>query len=192
VYNSLVWAWTQYTLPLLYDYWFRIDNNQERQYLFSSGSEWQMYEFEYWYDDDGETISYEVQSKSFDFDVPWSIKTFEYIDIIGQKSEWTEIDVNVLIEWEIAWWWEITDSNIQLWNTTNLLSIRPISTDPIWASSSDEWIQMYPFSIRVPLYQSWIDVAFNLSSEWWQRILEQARIWVDWEPIDVYYTDQII
>lgn len=192
VYNSLVWSWTQYTLPLLYDYGFNINNDQERQYLFSSGAEWQMYEFEYGYDDDGETISYEVQSKDFDFDSKGTIKTFEYVDIIGQKSEGTEIDVKILVEWEIAWWWEITDNNIQLWNSTNVLSIRPISTEPLWASSNDEWIQMYPFSIRVPLYQSWMDVAFNLSSEWWQRILEKARIWVNWEPIDVYYTNQII
>lgn len=192
VYSSLVWAWTQYDLPSLYDFGFYINASNEYQYLFASASGGQMFEFEYGYEDDWLAILYEVQTKVFDFWVPWKYKTYSYIDIVGQKSLWTNIDVSTIVEWETTSAGQVTDSNIQQTTSSSVLWLTPISEVAIWWWGDTSGVDMYRFTVRLPLYTTWPDIAVNLSSIWGQRILEQMRIWVNWEPIDVFSYGNIL
>lgn len=186
VYNSLVGAFTQYELPNLYDFGLYINEAQEYQFLFTSANDGQVYEFEYGFDDDGQDIAHEMQTKSFDFDEPWTYKTFDYVDIIGKKSLNFEIEANIISEWEVIGGGNITDANVNINSTSYALSLQPLSTEPMTGPEDNSWERLYSFSIRVPLYNTGTDIAINLSSLWWQWIVEQMRIWVQGEPIDVF------
>jgi hypothetical protein len=186
VYNSLVGAFTQYELPNLYDFGFYINAQQQYQFLFTSASDGQVYEFEYGFDDDGEKIVYEIQTKNFDFNEPWTYKTFDYVDIIGKKTLNFSIEAKIITDGEVVSGGDITDSNVKLNSTSYALSLQPLSLDPLSWPIDDSGERLYDFTIRIPLYTTGTDIAINLSSLWWQWIVEQMRIWVRGEPIDVF------
>lgn len=186
VYNSLVKAWTQYDYPSIYDYGMYITADWEYKHLFTSAITDQVYEMESGFDDDWITINYEIQTKAFDFGEPGTFKTFEYVDIIGQKSKWTEIPVKIYVWDELVGWATIDDTKI-INNTTpsQTLGTRPIWVDGLTGDSEDD-VPMYSYLIRVPLYSTWQSISVNMSSEWGIWMLEKMRIWVNWEPIDVF------
>ena len=70
VYSTLTKGWSEYTYPPLYDYGYYINSDQEYQYLFASGVTGQMYRMEYGFTDDGVSISYELETKRYDFGTP--------------------------------------------------------------------------------------------------------------------------
>lgn len=186
VYNSLVKAWTQYDYPAIYDYWIYITTEGVYKYLFTSATTDQVYEMETGYDDDGVTINYEIQTKAFDFWEPGTFKTFEYVDIIGKKSKWTEIPVKIYVGEELVGGATIDDTKIINNNqSSQALWTRPIGIDSL-TGDSEEDIPMYDYLIRVPLYSTGESISINMSSEWWIWILEKMRIGVNWEPIDVF------
>ena len=192
VYNSLVGAFTQYERPNHYDLWFYIATDLSYQYLLASAGSWQMFEIEYWFDDNWVSIEHEVQTKNFDFETPWFIKTFEYVDIVWQLSLGTTIVVQAIVDGEVVWWWNITDANANVTTSSSSLWVTPIGTQWLtWPTSTTD-IDLYRFSVRVPLYQSGTYIAINLSSTWWQWIVERIRIWIQWEPIDVYASWSIL
>jgi len=104
VYNSLVWSWTQYTYPNLYDYGEYINSDQDKIALISSAWSGQAYQIETWFQDDWVDIEYELETKRFDFWIAWWNKTFEYVDIIWFKSKWFDIQVDIKIDWDVQTW----------------------------------------------------------------------------------------
>lgn len=185
VYNSLVWAWTQYTLPNIYDYWYFIDSNWNKQFLFASASWGQMYEFEYWFDDAWVPIEAEIQTKKFDFWEPSALKTFDFVDIVWRKQEGWEIEISVIVDDEAVWWTTVTDTHINTNYSPLSLWVSPLWTEPLWWSTTTEWIELYPYTIRVPFYARWSNISVNLKSTWVQRIFEKMRINTNGEPIQV-------
>lgn len=191
VYNSMVKAWTKYTYPNLYDYWMYIDEDGVYKYVLASATTDQMYEIETWYTDIWEDIEYSLKTKAFDFWEPWTYKTYDYIDIIGQKSKWKDILVNIEVDWINVWWWYITDTNITNTTIVDTLWVRPIWNDTLtWESSED--IEIYNYIARIPLYSTWSNISVSMESTWWIRMLDKMRIWVNWEPIDVFWYANIV
>lgn len=193
VYNSLTGAWTQYKFPNIYDYGYYINEDKQRQFLFSSASGGQMYEYEYWFDDDGENIDVSVTSKDLDFDDPAQVKTFDFIDLVGFKQEWGTITATVYVDWENIWGGEVTDAHINL-NATGALWISVLWWSPLGEEEGDSEtdLLLYPFTVRIPFFARWATIQWQLESSWVQRIIEKVRINVNAEAIDVFTFDNII
>jgi hypothetical protein len=191
VYNSSVWSRTQYTLPNLYDYGQYLNEDWTVQHLFSSALWWQMYQFEYGFDDDWQDIEVDVQTKDFDFEDPVQLKIFDMIDITWYKQEWWSIDVSVIIDDESSSMGMVTDSNISVEAPVWILWVDPIGQDSIWWWSTDG-LQLYPFTVKMKMYNRWSKVAVRLQSSWVQRILEKMRIGVNGEVVEIFSYDNII
>lgn len=189
VYSSLVWSWSQYNLPSLYDYGFYVNSNWNYQYLVASANWWQLFEIESWFLDFSLWIESELKTKRFDFWDIWLWKTFESIDIQGYKNEWSEITVEALIDEEVVWSTTLNDSFANLTATT--LSIW---SSPIWLSSIWGWewvsddIELYPYLIRLPLISSWPNIQLRMYSNSAPQVftLDKIKI-VRWEEsLDVF------
>ena len=191
VYSSLVGAWTEYNYPTLYDYGQYINEDNEQQYLFSSASGGQMYQQEYGFDDDGQAIDIEVQTKDFDFDDPAQLKMFRFVDVTGYKQEGGDVDIKILVDWVVESLWSITDSNISLNAPYWSLGLDALGEEVLW-SRSEGSILLYPFTVRLRLYERGANIAVNLSSSGVQWIMDKMRIDVEGEVIPVFGYNNII
>jgi hypothetical protein len=191
VYNSLTKWRSQYFLPALYDYGLYINTDNEHQHLFASASGWQMYQFEYWFDDNGQPIEVEIQTKEFDFNDPAQVKTFNFIDVTGYKQEAWDIDIKVIVDWDVEAEGTVTDTNIDITSPSGILWVSAIGSDPIGSGWTDtEGLPLYKFTVRVPMYSRGANIAINLSSTWVQRIVEKMRVDVNGEVVPVFnYSD---
>lgn len=190
VYSALTWWRTQYTFPNIYDFGQYINSSNNIQYLFASASGGQMYEYEYWFDDDWSPIAVDIQTKKYDFGDPAQFKTFRFVDVIWRKQEGGEIDLNVYVDEEIVWEWTVTDSHIDVawwW-----IGISALWTETLWWEGSD--LFLYPFTVRVPLstYARGSNISLRIQAEWVQLIFEKMRVGVDAEAIDVFWYNNIL
>lgn len=194
VYNSTVSSWTQYTLPALYEFGQYINSDNERQFLFASASGWQMYQFEYGFDDDGTPIETEIQTKQRDFDDPAQLKMFQRVDVSGYKQEGQDMDIKVLIEWQVAVEWQVTDTNIDFDAQTGTLGVDANGIQSLWVAEGDdvEGLTLYPFTVRLPVMQRGIDIAVNVSATWTQRIVDKMRVWLAAEVVQIFGYNNII
>lgn len=190
VYSSLTKWRSEYILPNIYDYWIYINNNQEEKYLFASGGS--MYEFETWYDDNWIDIEYELETKAYDFDTPWLYKTYDYVDIVWVKNKWSEIEIKIIVDWEVASGGTITDNNIEINSVMKSLGTWSIWVTPLTGNEDTTDIDLYQYSVRIPLYASWNDIAINMSSIGGVWTLQKARISVEQEPIEVFNYSNIL
>lgn len=190
VYSALTKGWSEYILPNIYDYGFYITPYQEEKYLFASGGS--MYEFESGLDDNGLDIEYELETKAYDFDTPWLYKTYDYVDITWLKNKGSEITIKIIVDWEIVSGWVITDDNITINSVMKSLGTSSIGIRPLtwWEDNTD--IEMYQYSVRVPMYASGNDIAINMSSTGGVWTLQKARISVEQEPIEVFNYNNIL
>lgn len=190
VYSALTWWRTQYTFPNIYDFGQYIDSSNNIQYLFASASGGQMYEYEYWFDDDGTPIEVDIQTKKYDFGDPAQFKTFRFVDVIGWKQEGWEIDLTVYVDDETQGEGTVTDSHIDIagwW-----IGISALWTETLWWEGSD--LFLYPFTVRVPLSTFAIgsDISLRIQAQGVQLIFEKMRVWVDAEVIDVFSYNNIL
>jgi hypothetical protein len=186
VYSSLVWSWSEYNLPNIYDFGEYITSDQAYYLLFASAITGQMFRFEYGFDDNGVTIDYELETKKFDFDTPWLYKTFDYIDIVWLKNIGSVIDVYAMVDWAVATQSQITDANIDMDSVAKTIGSTPIGIEPLTWPEDDVEIPLYRFTFRVPLYATGTNVSINMQSAGWVWILEKMRISKDDEPVDVF------
>ena len=194
VYSSLVWAWSQYTFPAIYEYWMYIDTNWDEKLLVASANGWQMYEIETWFQDFWASIQTELKTKRWDFWDIWLWKTYDAVDIIGLKNEWSEINIEILIDWEVVvsaivddtfidiTWWSIT-----LWTTE-------IWVESIWWWTwSDTDIDLYQYLIRVPMYESWPNIQVRMYSDSNPNVwtLDKIKISREDEVLDLFPINNI-
>jgi len=190
VYSALTGWWTQYTFPNIYDFGQYIDSNNNIQYLFTSASGGQVYEYEYWFDDDGTAIPVTIQTKKYDFGDSAQFKTFRFVDVIGWKQEGGEINLTVYVDDETQGEWTVTDSHIDIagwW-----IGISALWTETLWWEGSD--LFLYPFTVRVPLSTFAIgsDISLRIQAQGVQLIFEKMRVGVDAEVIDVSSYNNIL
>lgn len=188
VYNSSVGSWTQYIFPPIYDYWYYINSSNEYQFLFSSASGGQLYEYEYGFDDAWVAIDAEIQTKEFDFGDPAQEKMFWYVELVWYKQEGGDMNVGIIIDAETAWTWVITNANINTNDESSAIWVSVVGVDPLGTNPWDEteWIKLYPYTVRLPIYQRGSNIAINISSTWVQWILEKMRFNVNSETYEVF------
>lgn len=194
VYSSLVWAWSQYNIPSSYDYGLYIDSSWEEHILSASASGWQMYEIETGFTDFWVWIETELRTKRWDFGDIGMWKTFDAVDIIWLKNEWSEITVDIIVDQVIVASSIITDDFIDItgWSIT-------IWTVWIWLKAIGWWtstwndIDLFQYLIRIPMYDSWPNIQVKMSSNSNPNVwtLDQIKISREEETIDFFPTDRI-
>lgn len=193
VYNSLVKARTKYNYPNFYDYGFYITADWEYKYLAASATTDRMYQIETGFTDLWEDITYEIKSKDYDFWEPGTFKTFDYVDITGQKSKFKDIELNIEVDGVNVGWWLITDDMIIETKMKETLWINPIWVDTLTGSTDNEdGVDVYEFVCRIPLYATGSKINFQMKSTGWTWILHKAKIGVNKEEIDVFGYANII
>lgn len=190
VYSSLTGWWTQYTLPPLYDFGEYEDSEWNKQYLFTSWVGWQIYEYDYWFDDNWYAIPVEIQTKNFDFWDQAQLKTFSFVDVIGRKQEGWEIELTVIVDGSPVWVWTVTDAHIDTNWVSQWIGVSPLGTEVLWWS--DDVLDLFPFTVRIPFYTRWSTISLNIQAEWVQLIFEKMRVAVDAETIEVFSYDNIL
>lgn len=192
VYSSSTQWWSEYLLPPTYDMWQYITDEWIVKHVFTSALWWQMYELEVWFDDDWANIQAELQTKSFDFWDPWQTYSVSFVDITWFKQEWWEITVKIIWDWWVVQEATITDTNITINRTwSQPLGERPLWLDPIWWLNTGNDLKLYPFTIKVPMYQYLSTIAVNMS---WtvQFIFEKITINVDGQPVELFNYNNVL
>jgi hypothetical protein len=192
VYSSSTQWWSEYLLPPTYDMWQYITDEWVAKHVFTSALWWQMYELEVWFDDDWAKIQAELQTKSFDFWDPWQTYSVSFVDITWFKQEWWDITIKIIWDWWVVQQATITDTNITINRTwSQPLGQRPLWLDPIWWLNTGNDLKLYPFTIKVPMYQYLSTIAVNIS---WtiQFIFEKLTINVDGQPVELFNYNNIL
>ena len=194
VYSSLVWAWSQYVQPPVYDYGHFIDSDWNFQYLAASATWWQMFQIETWFTDFWVWIDCELKTKEFDFGSIATWKTFDAVTIEGLKNEGSDITVEIIVGWDIVSTSTITDdyANITSWLVT--ISSDPLSTSSIsWWVGTCEDIDLFSYLIRIPMYDSDSTIQVRMYSSDNPNIwtLEKIQISREDQTFDVFPTANI-
>ena len=185
VYSSLTGGRSTYNFPEIYDFGTYIDDDGNKQYLFASANGWQMFEYEYWFDDNWSAIEATVQTKNYDF---WEWM-FEYIEIEWRKEDGDDITVTPVIDQEDQGDWLVENSDLSLTNSISLW-VSPLATVVVgWEGT--ESLELFRFKVRLPLMIRWSTIWVKLNSEWVQRILEKATVNHNWESTDVFAFNNI-
>jgi len=190
VYSSVTGSWTSYDLPSMFDMWIYIDNSQNTHYLFA-WTDGQLYEFDSWSQDYSQDIQHEVLTKKYGWD-PGKVNTYNYIDIIWYKSVWTTINADIYSEDVFQTWWTITDANIDysVWYKT-IWSKSLASQSLSWNYQGDA-IKLYQYTVRLSMYVTWSNISVGMKSSGWNRTIDRIRIGIEWQPIDVFYSNQYL
>lgn len=190
VYSSLTGWWTQYTFPEIYDFGVYLDTNGNRQYLFASANWGQMYQYEYWFDDNWIPIPVEIQTKKFDFGDISQVKSFHFVDVVWWKQEWWEISLSVVVDEEIVWEWIVTDEQIDTNGISQGIWVSPVGTWLLWGEWSE--LDLYPFTVRIPFFERWHTISLKIVANWVQMIFEKMRVWLDSETIETINFNSIL
>ena len=193
VFNSKIWVRTEYVFPPIYDFGRYKTSDWVFKHLFTSGSGGQVYQFEYWYDDDGQKIDSIIQTKDDNFGDEASEKTFWEVYLSGYKQEWGVIDVSIIVDGDEVGYGQVTDTNINISQQAGVIGIQPIGTDTIWASVEDgDDLPIYAFSVKIPLYYRWKSVSVKCEASGVQWILDSMKIQVDEEVKDLFPYSNIL
>jgi hypothetical protein len=162
-------------------------------YLLASATEWRVYEIETWFNDFGKAIPHSLTTKEWDF---WDItrfKTFPYVDIVWLKSEWWEINVEVLLWWEVVSGSVIDDSYMNVNSSVTTIWTRPIWTYAIWWWVWLEEVELFQYKIRIPVYSTdtTIQIKMNSESSWLIWTLDKISISSENESDDLFEYDLI-
>lgn len=188
VYSSLTQSWTRYTYPNLFDYTIFRDENEDEHFLICSANGGQVYEIETGFEDDWLAIQAEVEFEE-DFDEQ-GLKDWRWFEIYWFKSQGVDINVTIELDGTNVGWGVIDDTMI-----TSLTSFATIGTSAIWSlpiggEEVGEWLDVFPFKIRIPLEATWslinVNIASNDKPTVW--ILEKLRVDVDEEILDLFET----
>lgn len=174
-------------MPEAYDFGYYIDSDGNRQYLFASANGWQMYQYDYGFDDNGSAIDASVRTKNYEFG-EWM---FEYIEIEGRKQEWDGIDLTAYVDNVEAGTGEVTDSNISIISSLSI-GVSPIGVASLWGWSGSSDLQLYKFKVRMPFFTRGSRISLWLESSGVQWIFEKMTVKWEWETYEVFSYDNIL
>ena len=194
VYSTLQKAWSRHLYPAHYDFGTYEDDDGLIHYIMTSATSNQVFEMETGFQDLSSPINTELLTKRFDLWEALLNKTHTAVDIQGLKSEWGNIEVDILVDWEEVWGWTITDDYI-----TSTSSVLTIWTSPIWSYTVWGWevstneIDLYKYFIRFPLYEVWSNIQIKITSEdiWLVYTLDKLTLHLDKEDVDLFSYDNI-
>lgn len=196
VYSSLVGAWSEYTLPAAYDMGEYIKSDGDYQYVFTSANGGQVYELETGFDDNGIAIEFDIRTKEWNFDGPFTEKDFQFMDISGLSSTGQDIDVSVIIDDEEASSASIDNTFIDQSASPFTISSSPISTETIGGGGeTTDGLDTFPYKMRVPIpFTRGSKIQLGLSSrenKSLQFTLDRIAITYEANTFDVFPIDNI-
>ena len=192
--SSLTGGWSQYNYPAMYDYGFYIDSDWLYHYLIASANGWQMYEIETGFTDNGLWIDTELLTKRWDFGDSTIWKIYDTIDIVGLKNEWSEIIVELLVDWEVVSSSTIDDTFINLNSVTRTIWSYPIWVYTIgWWSGTWEDIDLYDYKIRIPAFNGGSNIQIRMYSSDNPNVWTLDKIMINYqqETLDLFPTNNI-
>lgn len=187
VYSSITWWWTTYTFPEIYDFGIYIDSDWNKQYLFASANGWQMYQYDYWYDDNGTPITATARTKNYDM---WEW-IFDYVEVEGWKQEGDDVDLTVYIDDVAQGSGSVADSNLIITSSLSI-GVTSIGTSSLWWWDGEDWLVLYKYKVRLPMYQRWAKVSLWIQSTGVQRIFEKMTVKWNNETHEVFAYDNIL
>lgn len=166
VYSSLVGSWSEYNIPSVFDYGRYIDSSGNESIIAVSAVWWQAYELETWYQDFWLAIETELKTKRWDFDDIGRWKSFDSIDITGLKNEGSTLSAEIIVDGEVVSSGEIDDTYIDITSTAYPIGTTTIWSKMIWGweENTDDWISLYKYLIRIPMYASWQTIQIRMYS----------------------------
>lgn len=189
VYSSLVSGWSRYIMPSVYDYGLYIDSDWVETLVAASAAWGQMYTLETWFQDFGSAIETELVTKEWDFWDVGQLDTFELVDLVWLKNEWSEINVEIIVDGEIVSQWIIDDSFIDITMTSVSIGTNTIGSTTIgWWDWLESDISLYEYLIRIPMFATWPNIKIRMYSDTNPNVwtLDHAKIKRDGEPIDFF------
>ena len=194
VYSSLTKGWTQHIYPWHFDLGEYEDSDWVMHYLMASATSDQMFEYEVGFNDLWAEIDCELETKPYDLGDANDLKTVYNVDISGLKSEWDDVQIELLSEWEVISWGVVTDDYINVNKTINSLGTNPIWTTGLAGGEiGQQTIDLYRYFIRLPLYNMGQDISIRMtsSSKWLVWTFDTATLYVDAESDDLVYEQNL-
>jgi len=194
VWSALTSGWSKYTLPAANDYGYYIDEDGVYHYLIASANGGQMYEIETGFQDNDLEIPTEIKTKRWDFGDSAIWKTYDTVDIIGLKNLWSDVTVEIIVDWEVEASSIINDTFVTSTTTTTPISTRPISVWTIgWWVGTGEEVDLFPYLIRIPISSSGANIQVRMYSNDNPNIrtLDKIRINYLQESLDIFPINNI-
>jgi len=196
VFSSLVQAWSEYTLPAMYQYGEYEDSDGVVHYLITSANGGQIYEIETGFDDNGVEIDYEIQTKDWNLGNSFREDDFYSTDISGLSSTGQAIEASVIIDDDEASAAEINDNFIDSSQNPTTISSSPVGTIAIGGggASASTGLDTFPYKIRIPVpftrgFTQSIKLSSSTKAHQWT--LDRIAITYDENTIDLFPIDNI-
>jgi hypothetical protein len=185
--------WTKYTNVNANEMVKYEDSDGVEHLLIANSGSGQCKEIETGLSDNNNPILCEVHTKSFDFEQPETLKTFEIIEVHGFITEDGEITVSATIDNEDTPEATILGSNYVTSAGSEALGAFLLGSS-VLGGSGGESVTMYPFKARIPLYSTGTRIKVKLSSqtEGTAWILSKISIYPFPQPLEIYPEDQIL
>jgi hypothetical protein len=197
VFSVLTKRWTEYNNYSYSDSCVYEDSNGNFYFLGGSAITGRVDSLEDGYTDNGNPILSEITTKSFDFDTPEILKTFETVELFGFINGTALVKCKVCVDDE-----EVTSEitfhgeDYVVEGDLSGLAVNPLGSKPLADATTDNIdikTILYPFKARIPmaytgsrikieLYVDDIDTTF---------ILQKASIYPYAHAVDLYYNDLI-
>ena len=187
VYSGGVGAWTKYQLPGIYDAAVVYRGDGSRKLVAAPTSGGQLISLEEGFNDAGIAFTASILSKARDFGTPGIFKYFEFVDVIGWKSQGDPLEVTAYLDGQAVSSGTVTDDLLNLSLPSYALAGFPLAGAALAGSDTSESLELYPFVIRLPVYSYGYAFQYGLesassSSAW---ALQKARVSVESEQIDL-------
>ena len=156
VYSAITGTWTQHNLPSIYDFTEYENASGEILHLASSALGGVVYQLDSGFDDDGSAISCELVTKNWDLGDVGTRKEFEYVTIMGRKSEGQDVDIEIIVDNDVVGEGTITDEYLLEASESvtlgdDVLSEEALGGGEIVTSVTND-LEMFPYLIRIYVY----------------------------------------
>lgn len=191
-------AWSKYSYPAIYQYGIYIDSEGNTYNLAARATSGQMIQLESQYSDFGQAYQCELRTKAWDFGDPRGWKDFTTVYITGLKSIGRDINVEVIVDGDVAYSGVITDASVNSMSSGGAsLGVNPIGTTGLAGSATSGTIlPMYKYEAQIGGAQfssgTTIQVRMysNSTSQSWT--LDQMQIFYDNNVFDLFPISNLI
>lgn len=194
VFSTQTKKWTKYTNTNANEMVKYKDKNGIYHLLIANSTGGQCKEIETGFDDCGNPIKYEFETKNWDFGQPETYKTFEMVEIHGFVNEDGKITVQTEIDGSNSPTGTIEGSNFITSTGRGGLGAFLLGYSMLGGESDTSAVTLYPFSVRLPMYATGSRIKVKCYSEELNNvwIISKISIYPYAQPLEIYPTSQIL
>ena len=194
VFSTLTKKWTKYTNTNANEMVKYKDKDGDEHLLIANSVDGQTKEIETGFNDNGNPILYELETKNWDFGQPETYKTFETIEVQGFINDTGKITVTAEIDGEDTPTATIDGASFMVSPSVGGLGAFLLGSSMLGGETGSTAVTMYPFKARIPLYSTGTNIKLKLRSE------ELNSIWIPTkfaiypysQPMEIYPYAQIL